>query len=324
MAAKKRMSAVTNRSRTSQETDGQAADRSTRPRSTVSAGGVERAITTALGRGETLTVGVLNIVRNTLVTALAGARDVGGEIGTAAVSAVRGSIRAAEAIGADLGAVAKHAIQGTMEAAEQIGGELGGVARSATRGAVKATADVGGDVALLAPGVEAPRGTGTLGADVASGRATRPGCRGGRRPHRRAAADRCARRWSEPSPNCVTVCSRRKTAARRRRRLSRREPPFATSGAGRGGTSRSRAGGRASSGRRQPAFRWATRHGTACARTWPAMSAMGPPGLPVSNGNNGRTLLRRSMPPGRRICAAPAMSHTVAHRVHESRPPIAT
>src|SRR5205807_1643527 len=83
--------------------------------------------------GEVLSVGVLNLVRTTLVTALAGARDVGAEAATTAVSAVRGSIRAAEVIGADLGMVAKNAIRGTIEAAEQIGGDLGGVARSAAR-----------------------------------------------------------------------------------------------------------------------------------------------------------------------------------------------
>jgi hypothetical protein len=132
------------------------------------AGNVQRAIYSAISSGEVLSVGVLNLVRSTLVTALAGARDVGAEAGTTAVSAVRGSIRAAEVIGADLGLVAKHAIRGTIEAAEQIGGELGGVARSATRGAVKATGDVGGDVALVAR--RAVEGTAEaarmLGADV--------------------------------------------------------------------------------------------------------------------------------------------------------------
>jgi len=172
MAVKKRIGRGTRRRSAVQNGDGDTAARArtTGTRASVSAGAVERAIAAALNGGETLSVGVLNLVRNTLVTALAGARDVGGEIGVSAVSAVRGAIRAAEAIGADLGAVAKHAIQGTIEAAEAIGGELGGVARSATRGAVKATADVGGDVALVSR--RAVEGTAeaarTLGADVAA------------------------------------------------------------------------------------------------------------------------------------------------------------
>ncbi|PYO17256.1 MAG: hypothetical protein DMD85_24075, partial [Candidatus Rokuibacteriota bacterium] len=63
------------------------------------AGNVQRAIYSAISGGEVLSVGVLNLVRTTLVTALAGARDVGAEAATTAVSAVRGSIRAAEVIG---------------------------------------------------------------------------------------------------------------------------------------------------------------------------------------------------------------------------------
>ena len=63
--------------------------------------------------GEIVSVGVVNLVRSTLVTALAGARDVGAELGTAATAAVRGSIRAAAEIGGDLGVVAKQAVKGT-------------------------------------------------------------------------------------------------------------------------------------------------------------------------------------------------------------------
>ena len=163
MAAKQRRQAIPMRPQRSQ-------NGAARPAARVDAGGVQRAIYTAISSGELVSVGILNLVRNTLVTALAGARDVGSEVGEAAVSAVRGSIRAAETIGADLGSVAKHAIRGTIEAAEEIGGELGGVARSATRSAVKATGEVRGDVADVARRavegtVEAAR---TLGADVVS------------------------------------------------------------------------------------------------------------------------------------------------------------
>src|ERR1043166_8713560 len=71
---------------------------------------VQRAIQDAINVGEIISVGVLHLVRNTLVTALAGVQDVGAEIGTAGVTAVRGSIKAAYGIGADLGTVAREAI----------------------------------------------------------------------------------------------------------------------------------------------------------------------------------------------------------------------
>ena len=56
---------------------------------------VERAIQNAISGGEIVAVGVLHLVRDTVVTVLAGAQDVGAEIGAAAVAAVRGSIKAA-------------------------------------------------------------------------------------------------------------------------------------------------------------------------------------------------------------------------------------
>jgi hypothetical protein len=111
---------------------------------------VERAIQSAINSGEIVAVGVLHLVRDTVVTVLAGAQNVGAEIGTAAVAAVRGSIKAAHSMGADLGEVVRESIRGTVTAAESIGGELAGVARSAARGAVKTTGDVGGDVATAA------------------------------------------------------------------------------------------------------------------------------------------------------------------------------
>src|SRR5262245_57624992 len=90
------------------------ADRST---SRVRAGDsqrVQRAIQETINAGEIVAVGVLHVVRNTLVTALGGVRDVGAEIGSAAVAAVRGAIKAAYAVGADLGVVAREAIRGTV------------------------------------------------------------------------------------------------------------------------------------------------------------------------------------------------------------------
>jgi hypothetical protein len=111
---------------------------------------IQRAIESAISGGEIVAVGVLHLVRDTIVTALAGVGDVGAEIGNAAVAVVRRSIKVAHSIGGDLGTAARESIRGTVTAAESIGGELAGVARSASRGAVKATGDLGGDVAIAA------------------------------------------------------------------------------------------------------------------------------------------------------------------------------
>src|SRR5882672_7137156 len=102
---------------------------------------VQRTIEDAINSGEIIAVGVLNLVKNTILTALVGVQDVGAALGVAGVAAVRGSIKAAAAIGGDLGAVAREAIRGTVTAAEQIGG---------ARGAVNATGEVGGDVGTTA------------------------------------------------------------------------------------------------------------------------------------------------------------------------------
>jgi hypothetical protein len=111
---------------------------------------VARTVQQAISIGEVVSVGVLNLVRSTLVTAVAGARDVSGELGVAATAAVRASIRAAGEVGGDLGLIAKQAIKGTIEATQEIGGDVGLAARSAARGAVKTADEVGGDVAKVA------------------------------------------------------------------------------------------------------------------------------------------------------------------------------
>ena len=49
---------------------------------------IQRAIQSAINSGEIVAVGVLHLVRTTIVTALAGVQDVGAEVGTAAVAAV--------------------------------------------------------------------------------------------------------------------------------------------------------------------------------------------------------------------------------------------
>src|SRR2546421_7442998 len=95
---------------------------------------VQRTIEDAIDSGEIIAVGVLNLVKNTILTALVGVQDVGAALGVAGVAAVRGSIKAAAAIGGDLGAVAREAIRGTVTAAEQIGGGQGRAAHQSGAG----------------------------------------------------------------------------------------------------------------------------------------------------------------------------------------------
>src|SRR5262249_41229455 len=124
-------------------------ERPVEPRSVraTDSGPAQRAIRGAITASEIIWVGVLNLVRTTLVTALSGARDVGGEAGATALGAVRGAVKAAFVIGGDLGVVAKHAIKGTVQAAEEIGEDLGRVVKAGAKGAVRAAGGGGGDVA---------------------------------------------------------------------------------------------------------------------------------------------------------------------------------
>jgi hypothetical protein len=88
------------------------------------AGPIGRAIETTIRSGETLSVGVLHLMSSTLRAAVSGVQDVGREIGTTAVAAVRGSIQAASDIGGDLAIVAERAVKGTVGAAGEIGREF--------------------------------------------------------------------------------------------------------------------------------------------------------------------------------------------------------
>src|SRR5262249_48324270 len=93
--------------------------------------GVQRAVQQTFGRSDLVAVGVLNLVRDTIVTALAGVKDVGGELRGAAVAAARGAIRAAYVISGDLGSVARETVRGTISAADEIGRQCGTAANSA-------------------------------------------------------------------------------------------------------------------------------------------------------------------------------------------------
>ena len=91
-------------------------------------GTVQSIVSTAVGAAETLSVGVLHLTERTLLEAVRAVEDIGSELGTTAVSAVRGSIKAAEEIGSDLVQVGKGVSRGVAEPARQLGD---GVARLA-------------------------------------------------------------------------------------------------------------------------------------------------------------------------------------------------
>jgi len=92
------------------------------PRPTV--GTVARTLQEAIDTGEAISVGAVNLVKDTARAAISGARDVGAEAGSAAVAAVRGSIAAAREIGSDLGRLSGRVLNGTFDAAWEIGKDL--------------------------------------------------------------------------------------------------------------------------------------------------------------------------------------------------------
>src|SRR4029450_8699847 len=89
------------------------------------------ALRTTLPGAEALSLGLMRGVTDTVVAAGRGAQEVGAELGTTALSAVRGSIRAAEEIGGDLGRLARSATSGAVGAGREVGG---GVGRGSCRG----------------------------------------------------------------------------------------------------------------------------------------------------------------------------------------------
>jgi hypothetical protein len=85
---------------------------------------VARTVQEAINTGEAISIGAVNLARNTALAALSAARDVGVKVGSVAVAAVRGSIVAATEIGGDLGRVSGRALNGTFGAAREIGNDL--------------------------------------------------------------------------------------------------------------------------------------------------------------------------------------------------------
>src|SRR2546430_12142358 len=78
-------------------------------------GSFEQAIQKAVSGGGTVSVGLVNLVKNTLVSAISGARDVGGEMGTAAVAAVRRPNPAASEIRPGPRPLAKYSAIGPIQ-----------------------------------------------------------------------------------------------------------------------------------------------------------------------------------------------------------------
>ena len=87
-------------------------------------GTVARTLQGAIDPGEAISVGAVNLVKDTARAAISGARDVGAEAGSAAVAAVRGSIAAAREIAGDLGRLSGRVLNGTFDAAWEIGKDL--------------------------------------------------------------------------------------------------------------------------------------------------------------------------------------------------------
>jgi len=104
---------------------------------------VQSIVSTAVGSAEALSVGVLHLTERTLLEALHAVEDIGSELGSTAVRAVRGSIKAAEEIGGDLVQVGKGVSRGVAEPVRQLGDGVAGLAAdlwSAESGARKGLA----------------------------------------------------------------------------------------------------------------------------------------------------------------------------------------
>jgi hypothetical protein len=86
--------------------------------------------------------GVVGLLTKTAVTALSGVRDVGAEVGAVAVTAVRGSVRAAGEIGADVGRLAAGAAEGAIEAADRIASAAGKAVGNLVSGTVEGVRDI--------------------------------------------------------------------------------------------------------------------------------------------------------------------------------------
>jgi hypothetical protein len=85
---------------------------------------------------------VVGLLTRTAVTALSGVRDVGAEVGAAAVTAVRGSVQAAGEIGADVGRLAAGAAEGAIEAADRIASAAGKAVGNLVNGTIEGVREI--------------------------------------------------------------------------------------------------------------------------------------------------------------------------------------
>ena len=107
------------------------------------AGPVTRAAQDVAGAAEALTVGALHLTRSTLAAAVETVEDVGGRLGSLAVSTVRGAAKAATDIGGDVGTLSARAVNATIDATRELGGEVGSLAVEAMEGTVVAVDRIG-------------------------------------------------------------------------------------------------------------------------------------------------------------------------------------
>src|SRR5215470_9730236 len=101
------------------------------------------AIRTTLQGAEALSIGLVNAVTETVVTAMRGVQEVGAELGTTALSA-------AEEIGGDLGRLAMNATSGAVGTGREVGGGVGRVAVGAANAVQRAGASAARMVGISA------------------------------------------------------------------------------------------------------------------------------------------------------------------------------
>ena len=117
-----------------------------------SAARVDEAIARGMSSAAIIQTGVVNLFRTTLGTALSAVQGVGGDLGTVAKHAVKGTVQAVEKLGGDLGSVAHSASRGAVKAANDAGADVALVAKKAVEGTIEAAREMGADVAVLAKG----------------------------------------------------------------------------------------------------------------------------------------------------------------------------
>ena len=149
MATKGRRRTTATRTAKAADNGAQVKARRALPRGTAahSVGPIPRAIAVAVASGETISVGVLKLVKNTLVTVgavatqavrgtMQAAGGIGGDFGSAAQSATRSAVKAGGEAGADVGAIALNAARGALNAADRVGSAAGRAVRTTLDGTV--------------------------------------------------------------------------------------------------------------------------------------------------------------------------------------------